>query len=89
MRRIVAITIVLFVALIAGCLDMIDHHETDGGVDGDMGSGSSMSAPIEESPRDGDLELVVLGASAIIALVPVGALRRRRGEDKDVEPQFS
>jgi hypothetical protein len=87
---------VLFVLAVAGaaCIETIDHHvphdPDDGGVD--SGNGSAMAGPMDPSPRDFDLELVVLGASLVVAIVPVPEGRRRRRALQDAietKPHFS
>ena len=77
--------IVLFV-LFAGCVDTIDHRP-DAHVDADVdatGSGGGMA--VTPSPRDSNLELVVLAASLVVMLGPVTARRRRRKEMTDSLP---
>ena len=80
--------------MFAGCgLDTIEHTGTDAAVDAPpdgAGSGSDAMA-LEPSPRDGNLELVVIGASVLVVLGPASAMRRRRRVPKDDidSPPFS
>ena len=82
--RVLRVLIILILCF-AACDETI-NHEPDAGTDDidAMGSGGSMA--ITPSPRDSNLELVVLAASLVVMLGPVTARRRRR---KDVTLPFS
>ncbi|HEY5924721.1 MAG TPA: hypothetical protein VIV11_23740 [Kofleriaceae bacterium] len=90
------VTLLAFLLLLffAGCgLDTIEHSGTDAAVDAPidgMGSGSNMAA-YEPSPRDGNLELVVIAASVVVVLGPASAMRRRRRAKDEItdSPPFS
>jgi hypothetical protein len=97
MRKQLAVLFVLGTAG-AACLsiDTIDHQvppdaAEDAGVDSGSGSGSAMAGEMDPSPRDFDLELVVLGASLVVAIIPVPEIRRRRALNDAIEtkPHFS
>jgi hypothetical protein len=83
----------LVVVMFAGCggFDSIEHNGPDAGVDAGTGSGSDMAMTIEPSPQDGNLDVIVIGASIIVAVLPVGLLRRRRRIDEvdSDDAQFS
>jgi hypothetical protein len=92
MRFAIAILAGLSVGLFVACgLDSIEHHGVDASVDAPtdgMGSGSNMAA-LEPSPRDGNLELVVVAASLVVVLGPASASRRRRRRPEEPTPPFS
>jgi hypothetical protein len=89
--------LIVFGAGLAACgLESIEHSLPDGGadaaVDGGTGSGSAARDLMEPSPRDFDLEVVVLGASLVVAIVPIPELRRRRRalrESDAIKPHFT
>ena len=93
MRFIFALLLVILTTVAACYLDTVDHESSntgiDGGVDSGMGSGSAMSGTLDPSPRDSDLELVVLGASLFIVVAPIGEMRRRRRNAAETKPHFS
>jgi hypothetical protein len=78
--RSIVITI-LTILLLAACHEQIQHETMpdaapDAAVDA-AGSGS-VATFMEPSPRDFKLELVVLGASLVVAVAPIRGVRRRR-----------
>lgn len=80
---------VLLLLLFTGCKEVINHEDPDADIDA-TGSGGGMAAALEPSPRDGSLEIVVITTSLVVALVPIGAARRRRRVVKDtITPHFS
>ena len=91
MKRLLAILVTM---LFVGCMETINHVQSDGAIDAtpDAAGSGAMAAGMTASPRDGSLELVVIGASIVVAALPLGAIRRRRRELEeiiDAEPQFS
>jgi len=80
---------VLLALLFAGCgLQVIEHHATDASVDAPIdgaGSGSAMAVN-EPSPRDGNLEVMVIVSCVVVVLGPANALRRRRTADDTSDP---
>ena len=78
---------ILTLLLLTACTDRIQHEPPDAPPDG-VGSGSAAIAPLEPSPRDGNLELVVIGTSMIVAVAPVLGLRRRRRDDDALDDAY-
>jgi len=75
----------LTLLLLTACTDRIHHETPDAPIDG---NGSASIAPLDPSPRDGNLELVVIGTSMIVAVAPVLAFRRRRRDDDALDDGY-
>jgi hypothetical protein len=85
--RLLAVLLVLGAAVTACITETIDHQ-----VAPDAGSGSAAAESMDPSPRDSDLELVVLGVSLVVVMGPIRDVRRRRRTLKDSiasKPHFS
>ena len=86
--------VIAITVLFVGCTERINHVPSDGPSDAppDAAGSGAMAAGMKASPRDGSLELVVVGTSIVVALLPLGAIRRRRRGPEEIvdgEPQFS
>ena len=94
MRSIVVIIVtIVTVVLLAACHERIEHQTPDASPDAppDSSGSGAMASSMEPSPRDFNLELVVLGASLIVAVGPIRDVRRRRRALRDSvagKPQF-
>lgn len=91
--RLLAIMLVLGAAGAACLHETIEHGvPPDAAVDAEAGSGSAAADYMDPSPRDMDLEVVVLGASLLVVVGPIRDVRRRRRtlrESIATKPHFS
>lgn len=81
--------VIWLLLLFAACgIDTIEHAVVDADVDApvDAEMGSDAMASLEPSPRDGNLEIVVIAASLLVVLGPVGAMRRGKKPAIDADP---
>jgi hypothetical protein len=86
--RLLAVLLVLGAAVTACIHERIDHQVTPDAA----GDGSAAADPMEPSPRDSDLEIVVLGVSLVVIAGPIRDVRRRRRTLKESiasKPHFS
>ena len=84
-----AALVIWLLLMFAACgVDTIEHAVVDADVDApiDAEMGSNAMASLEPSPRDGNLEIVVIAASLLVVVGPVGVMRRSKKQADDPPP---